>query len=184
VDVGGVSVVHAIPGRIRLKVAALRDNPALAEAIQDRLASVRGIDWVETSPRTGSVLILYEAKRLGSDESLQALSQALQPLFPGLDRLELPALVATRDTNGSRRPVRLDRKITGLLGSLNTGVERATGGVDLRLLVPVALFFFGVRSLMVTDQVRFPSWYDFIWFSFGTFLALNPLVEAHTEPVA
>jgi hypothetical protein len=181
VDVGGVSVVHAIPGRIRLKVAALRGNPALTEAIQDRLAAVRGIDWVETNPRTGSVLILYEVERLRSDESVQALSEALQPLFPGLERLDLPALVASRHTNGSHRPVRLDRKITGLLGSLNSGVGRAMGGADLRVLVPVLLFALGVRSLMVTDQVRFPTWYDFIWFSFGTFLALNPLVESRPE---
>jgi hypothetical protein len=184
VDADGVSVVHAIPGRIRLKVAALRDNPVLAEAIQDRLATVRGIDWVETNPRTGSVLILYEAKRLKSEESVQALSEALQPLFPGLERFDLPALAASKHTNGAHHPVGLDRKITGLLGSLNSSVERATGGADLRVLVPVLLFALGVRSLLVTDQVRFPTWYDFIWFSFGTFLALNPLIEARPEVAA
>jgi hypothetical protein len=35
-----------------------------------------------------------------------------------------------------------------------------------------------------TDQVRFPSWYDFLWFSFGTFLALNPLEASGTPPAA
>jgi hypothetical protein len=181
VDADGVHVVHAIPGRIRLKVAPLKDNPRLAEAIQDRLGAVRGIRWVETNPRTGSVLILYGRSIGPTEESLHELTEALQPLFPGFDAERIPIVMAGRQTNGSNGSVRLDRRITGFLGGINAGVERATGGVDLRVLVPVALFALGIRSLMTTDQVRFPTWYDFIWFAFGTFLALNPIGTRTTE---
>jgi len=41
-----------------------------------------------------------------------------------------------------------------------------------------ALFLLGVRSLFVSDKLRVPMWYDLIWFSFGTFLALNPIAAA------
>jgi Heavy metal associated domain 2 len=183
VESEGVRVVHAIPGRIRLKVAQLKDNPGLAEAIHDRLMAVRGIDWVEISPRTGSVLVLYERARLDASDSLHALSEALQPLVPGLDLVQLQSMIG-RESNGSHGVPVLDRRrITGLFGTINSGVGNVTG-VDLRVLVPVALFFLGIRSLVATDQVRFPSWYDFLWFSFGTFLALNPLEASGTPPAA
>lgn len=180
----GVRVVHAIPGRIRLKVPELKDNPRLAETIQDRLMAVPAIRWAETSPRTGSVLVLYELERLGQDESLRAVSESLEPVLPGLDARQLQATIG-RETNGAQGlPSILDRRrITGLFGSLNNGLGTVTG-VDLRVLVPVALFFLGVRGLLASDQVRFPSWYDFFWFSFGTFLALNPLEMSTRSPDA
>jgi hypothetical protein len=63
-----------------------------------------------------------------------------------------------------------------LLGSLNVGVGKVTGGMDLKVLLPVALFCLGIRSLVASEKLPFPAWYDFLWFAFGTFLALNPAI--------
>lgn len=57
-DVEGIRVGHALPGRIRLQVAQVRENPALTSEIQTRFAAVRGIRQVEVNPRTSSVLVL------------------------------------------------------------------------------------------------------------------------------
>jgi len=168
-------IVHAIPGRVRLKVDEVRANPTLAEAIEDRLVSVPGISWVEANPRTGSVLVVYEMESISSD-TLPRLSAVLSPLIPGFSIEDLQRRAMERDTNGVRPA--LDTRITGFLGTLNAGLGRATGGFDLKVVVPVLLFCFGVRGLLFSDRVPFPSWYDFLWFSFGTFLALNPAVEA------
>lgn len=177
-DLEDVKVVHAIPGRIRLKVSELKDNPALALAVQDRLSSVRAVDWVETNPITGSVLLVYDVDEVASLDSAHALSEVLVPLFPTLDVEQIQARLS-RPTNGStsQPSPSLDKRISGLLGTLNFGVGKATGGMDLKVLLPVALFCLGVRGLIVSEKLPFPAWYDFLWFAFGTFLALNPLSD-------
>ena len=172
-----VKVVHALPGRVRLKVRELRDNPALAGAVQKRLAGIRGVHLVDSNAVTGSVLVHYVTE---GTEVLEAICAALTPLFPALDveqfQTELTAFQAQLNpfanlVGGER--IQLDRGISGLFGTLNTGVGNATGGIDLRVLVPVGLAILGIRSLFVTDRLAVPTWYDFIWFAFGTYLALN-----------
>jgi hypothetical protein len=176
VTVESVRVIHAIPGRVRLRVRELKDNPALAEALEARLAEVPAIRSVEANPVTASVLVLYRVEHIATPDSLRMLSEALTPMFPGLDVTSLQAAGVPESNGSSHAP--LPSGIAGLLGSVNTGVRRATGGVDLKLLVPLALFALGIRSLLVSDRLAFPVWYDFFWFAFGTFLALNPILEA------
>jgi hypothetical protein len=176
--VDNVRVIHAIPGRLRLKVVEVKGNPALAGAIEDRLGAVRGIRQVETNPVTGSVLVVYAPEEVGSGESLDQLSEALAPLFPGVDLRQIQSRYAS-EGNGSSGSYSfsfsLERGVKGLVGSVNSGVGNITGGADLRLLVPLTLFFLGVRSLLVTEKLTFPLWYDFLWFAFATFFAMNPI---------
>ena len=129
------------------------------------------------NPVTGSILLHYAA------DEREEVGQTLQPFFPGLELQAYQSGGPAAATNGDRPPgPPMGRRISGLIGSLNAGVGRVTGGVDLKVLLPVTLFFLGVRSLLVTDKLRYPMWYDLIWFSFGTFLALNPM--APVEHVA
>lgn len=141
--------------------------------MEERLLGVEGVHHVEVNPQTGSVLLLYEPTER------EELGQTLQPLFPGLELEAFRSGGTTAATNGDRPPsAPLGRRISGLFGSLNAGVGKMTGGIDLKVLLPVALFFLGIRSLIATDNLRVPTWYDLIWFSFGTFLALNPIPGA------
>jgi hypothetical protein len=65
--------------------------------------------------------------------------------------------------------------ISSFFGALNTGVNQVTGGsADLKILVPLTLFLFGVRGLLVSEKLVFPTWYDLFWSSLGTFFMLNP----------
>jgi hypothetical protein len=43
-----------------------------------------------------------------------------------------------------------------------------------RMLVPLALCLLGVRGLLSNDKLGLPQWYDYIWFAFGSYFALNP----------
>jgi hypothetical protein len=179
VDAEGVSVVHAVPGRVRLKVTEVKNNLALAQAVRERLSALPGIRGVETNIVTGSVLVLYEMAPFASGDPLRSLTEVLTPLFPALDVAAFRARLTASEAdlaphgNGSGSATSLERGITSLLGTLNAGVGKATGGVDLKLLVPLALFCLGMRELLVAERVLLPSWYDFIWFSFGTFIGLN-----------
>ena len=178
-DVEDIKVAHVIPGRIRLKVAKVKENPLFAEEICRRLSAVQGILQVEANPVTGSVLVLYDVGALASLDSLRALSEPLTYFFPEFDVRELQPWL-TSSSNGSSAAPSLAGNISAFLGTLNAGVGKVTGGVDLQLLLPLTLFFFGLRGLLVAEKVYVPAWYDFLWFSFGTFVMLNrPVVEEH-----
>lgn len=81
----GVSIQHFIPGRVRLKVDAVRRAPEFARQVEDRLATVPGITAVEANALTGGVLVCYDQRQLLADASVDALLSALRELFPGLD---------------------------------------------------------------------------------------------------
>ena len=65
--IAGLEVVHAMPGRVRLKVARVKGNPALARQAQEKLAKVPGIRQVEAKAGTGSLLIHYDLEELCGD---------------------------------------------------------------------------------------------------------------------
>src|SRR5262249_16792727 len=148
---GGIRVVHAIPGRIRLKVTQVRKNPALASEIQARLATVEGISQVEANPLTGSVLLIYEAPDIASSDSLRVLAEPLAALFPEFDPKDLIAQQPTA-TDGAPSRSSLAGGITSFFGTLNTEVQQVTGGnADLKILLPLTLFALGVRGVLVAE---------------------------------
>lgn len=57
-----VPVHTAVRGRARFRVAGLRRNERLKQALEDRLAG-RGIHSISASTRTGTVLVLFEPRR-------------------------------------------------------------------------------------------------------------------------
>ena len=167
----GVRVVHAIPGRIRLKIPQVRGNSALAAAVEARLSGLAGVRRVEANPVTGSVLVLFETTGTTAADSLATLSET----WPSeLGVLELHAGAVTNGSgNGKSVTPGVDRRLVEFFGSVNTGVSDVTSGFDLKLLVPLALFFLGVRSLLVTEKLLTPTWYDLFWFGLSTFVMLN-----------
>jgi hypothetical protein len=55
-----VQVLHALPGRVRLKLPQLKHNTSYAADIQRDLLKVSGITHLEAHPQTGSLLIEYD----------------------------------------------------------------------------------------------------------------------------
>jgi heavy-metal-associated domain-containing protein len=56
--------VHALPGRLRVKVASIRKSPAAAAAVERALCQQWGVAGAVANPVTGSVLIRYDAERI------------------------------------------------------------------------------------------------------------------------
>jgi hypothetical protein len=170
--ISGIQVIHAIPGRVRVKISRLKENPALGREIRERLSAVQGIQRVEVNPITGSVLILYDRTGFESADSLLSLATCLSPLFPDLEFSELEDWLTSVNGDGNATP--LAERLVTLFGSLNTKVGETTGGIDLKLLLPLTLFLLGMRGVLVAGKGVVPTWYDLLWFAFGTFFMLNP----------
>jgi hypothetical protein len=179
--VKGITVVHAIPGRLRLKVDKVRGDPAFAQRAQDTLSQVSGIEHVEAKPQTGSVLIYYDLAKLLATGALVALTDGFAALFPEIDKeafeLEVESLMKHLATGGVPQPIggvpQPTISLVESLAALNARVAELTGGLDLKLLAPLTLLFFGFRSLWSSKQKTFPAWYDYLWFGFSTFVMLN-----------
>ena len=173
-ELEGFKVVHALPGRVRLKVAKFKGNPALARQAQGKLAKVPGITQVEAKPGTGSLLIQYDQDQLFSTASLEILSGTLGELFPEIEVLTLAAGLASLAENpGAGTGPPMAASLTGSLKAANTRLAKLTGGLDLKLLVPLTLVFLGLRRLWAAEEVAFPSWSDYLWFGFSSFIMLN-----------
>lgn len=179
-EIEGIKVVHALPGRVRLKVDRVKGNPPLAREARAKLAKVPGIRQVETKSSTGSLLIHYDTDELFSLPSLEILSATLAEVFPEIEVVTLASWLSSLAENSG--PVAQTDAAAGISGAL-TAIN--PGGIDLKLLAPLALILFGVRAFWASEKITFPAWYDYLWFGFSTFIMLNRgLVEGQRSAAA
>jgi hypothetical protein len=52
-------IVHAMPGRARLRIADRRGDPVFFASVATGLSTIRGVQKVEVRPLTGSILIQH-----------------------------------------------------------------------------------------------------------------------------
>lgn len=177
-ELKGITVAHALPGRVRLKIPGVKDNPKLARQAQEKLGQTPGIQRVEANPATGSLLIIYDVAMLASLEALGPLGEIFAELFPEVALEELAAgLQELMEAGGAAHTT------GGLMGAFTTlGNPGLTRNFNLNLLLPLTLLFLGGRSLFTSQETHFPTWYDYLWFAFSTFVMLNRrLVEGAPE---
>ena len=178
----GIRIVHALPGRVRLKALRVRGNPDLARQVEVKLQGMAGVREVRANPLTGSILLLLDLVKLLDPAALAPLADVLGELFPEIEALELATqIISGQPEADSDSPAWSTAGLVGPIRALNTRVGNLTGGLDLRLLVPLTLLYLGLRRLLTDKQAPTPAWYDFLWFGFSTFIMLNrPLVEGWT----
>jgi hypothetical protein len=81
----GISVKHAILGRIRLRLPRMLHNETLAQKLPALLTAVPGITGTEASAATGSLLIIFDSRKLAGAQSRQGLAGVMRQFFPRLD---------------------------------------------------------------------------------------------------
>jgi len=157
-----VEILHASPGRIRLRVRQKDlDSPALLQA-ERSIARLPGVFRVAKNPVTRSLVISFDAQKVGFGEISAAFGEAGIILEP---------LVRTRESTDEIRP--LDQTITAFCRRVDERVRERTGGsLDARTVVPIGLGALAVRELLTTGMTAAP-WYVLFWYSFDSFLKLR-----------
>lgn len=84
-DPDDVHIAHFIPGRVRIKVAAIKGNPDRARRLTEVFSGVPGVRSIDCNPLTGSALILYDTRRIAQSDAARALADVLRRELPGLD---------------------------------------------------------------------------------------------------
>jgi copper chaperone CopZ len=69
------SYVHALEGRLRIKIPEVKGAPLKAREIERHLASCPGVEEVTANPITGSVLVLYNPRLIGQEEIVFAFQE-------------------------------------------------------------------------------------------------------------
>jgi copper chaperone CopZ len=154
-----IHLVHSLPGRIRFRLGGIKGNPDQAREIETRLATVKGMQGVQASYVTGSVVAKYDPTILESLDLHFAIAKALG-VAPSDLNAEYLAKWSAKETHEALPPP-----------------------VAWRMVVPLALCLLGIRAVLVTDKLAFPQWYDYLWFAFGTYFALNPSETTTPEQV-
>jgi copper chaperone CopZ len=68
--------LHALDGRMRIKINEVKGSTGSATEITRFLLSFHGIDQVNANPLTGNVLILYNTKQISQEDILKLLQEA------------------------------------------------------------------------------------------------------------
>jgi len=114
-------VIHAIEGRVRVRVPAVRGSSAMAEAVTAQLRSLDGVDRVHANQTTGSVVVHYRRGATSSEAILAALGVDV-PLAPQSDGIR-PA----RGASCSREASPLTTRVLHL--AMDLAVQRLLMGL-------------------------------------------------------
>jgi len=92
-------VIHAIDGRVRVRVPAVRGSSAMADAVTAQLRTLEGVERVHANQTTGSVVVHYTRGATSSEAILATLGVDV-PLAPQSDGIG-PARGAARSREAS-----------------------------------------------------------------------------------
>ncbi|MDP8943646.1 MAG: hypothetical protein M3N16_05955 [Actinomycetota bacterium] len=136
-------------------------------AALDARPRIRATEWRVT---TGSILLRHEQDIDVLDEVRSALGAA---------GLELAVDVAIAGYPSAASPA---GRISDAAGSLDAAVERTTGGLPLRTLVPLGLAALSLRqALRGAAGLKEAPWYVLAWYSFDAFLKLHDREKDRAE---
>ncbi len=145
------SITHNMQGRLRIRIPSRKRDEAYFAAIKDVLSAVEGVDSIEVTPRTGSVLVFHH-----TDAEAIAQAGALKDLF------KINAAPEVRNTM-------LHDSISAQVSTINDRIkELSEGGVDLRGLAFVALVGTGIYQI-ARGNFAAPAWYTAFWYALGLF---------------
>jgi copper chaperone CopZ len=90
--------LHALDGRLRIKVAAVKGSSRKAQEIERQLQMYDGITQVTANPTTGSVLIHYDSQCVEQNSILEALRTL--GYLPDSDKRQVTVRNAATDQEG------------------------------------------------------------------------------------
>lgn len=159
-DADLLRIASHVPGRLRVRAEKFRGEGATAEVV-DRVAAERGVTSVTASEVTGSVLVHYDPAQIQLDRLISTLLAA--------GSIEGVALEQEEPRVGP-----LGARLRDALRRVDARACQATNGrLDIRTGVPAAFLIAGLGRFVAGNRLM-PHWYHLAFWSFLTFVNLNP----------
>jgi hypothetical protein len=158
-----LTIVHALPGRVRLRLPAAPDDDGLASAVS-ALDGVAACTW---SPRTRGLLVRYDPHVTDAATIVHQVA-----LHTGIDA---PAEATGHAGNGLAAVPQLKLVVPALFAQVNQRLAHATrGAIDLGSGIPVLLVAWAVLEL-VRGRTAPLAWSSALWYAHGLFRDYNDL---------
>ena len=176
-----IRLAHDSPGRLRLRLPELRNQPGVSTALADHLAQTPGVVEVAVRPRTGSVLCRYDERHTTAAKLIAAVRR--QPR------------AATRRREGeasprSARAVRpqgssVARALADAFRAFDDEIFNASSGrVDLGTLAGLGLLGAGAAEVIMTRELPAPPWFSLAWWALRTFTMFEASPRSTPAPRA
>lgn len=173
-DIGQISVAHSLPGRVRMRVSGLRDEPSSAAAIADALASLPGVLEVRVRAFTGSVLCSYDDSRTTESDVVEATGSLVATEM---------ARVAKPRRRTRARGSQVGRAVVEAFRELDADVREATEDrLDLGTVAALGFLVTGAVEVVSTRTLPAPPWFNLAWMAFRTLTVFE--TEADEAPSA
>jgi len=176
-----IYVIHATPGRTRLRLPWLRHDAKQATPLADGLLRVEGIEEVQVRPYTGSVLCSHDPRELdmeGLVGEVRRLTGVNVVVRPGEEPPEEEELLRALSEGSG-----VARAASQFVKGVNVDVLRATGGrMDLGALAALSFAVAGAVEVAVTGKLPLPKWFNLGWWAFRTFATTEGVAIKNTAP--
>jgi hypothetical protein len=150
---GEIEVKQDIPGRLRIYCHKLRDD-ALSDALTVQLCRIDGIKQVSVSRVTGSILVLYDAKKIES----HLLQAALVKLLG----------VETQSDLGGQSIIM--KEITLTNQALNYAIlDKTRGIIDVKTALPIIFIGLAIKELIRTGTLGTPAPITLLYWAYTSF---------------
>lgn len=133
-----ISIVHYMPGRVRLKISSAKGNENLCREIMEMAQLMPGIQAVKANPITGSVLVHYDSNAIEHEHLLEALSELNE---------FIPSVSVDVDTKGIRADLQNEEEdseealpdVMMLQEESGKDADMAYGAINLNILMPILI---------------------------------------------
>lgn len=178
-----MEIAHQTSGRVRLKVAAGKNDPDLLKQIAESFSAIPGMERITVSPVTGSIILNYneDNQKAFNDRLMHNLiAQGAAPMI-GSEFEELARKIENQAEFLAERS-KTARAVVDFCKRLDREIKVATHNVvDLKIIIAVGVIVLTI--LEVGANAATPIWLTLSIFTFNHFVELHNPVDLETAPV-
>jgi len=130
-----IKKLHSLPGRVRYKMSALRENPRLAEALRQELLRSDGVTWVRTNPLCASLAVGYLPAKTGEKQIRSLLERFSSLCAPAAAAAPASAPCRSDGACASRHPMEGEERSVRRAALRFVGLSLVMIGVFVRSFV-------------------------------------------------
>lgn len=155
-----IRLAHAIKGRRRYYIDALKNNEKLAKLVSLNLSKLPFVKEVTTNINTGSLLILYSCAENIIDDLFMQMKQRVFNIGSKIMAI------------GTGATTKIGYALLSLVREINMWIKAKTGNLmDLRIVVAGLFLLRGLRKIMTMGQR--PSGPQMLWWAFSILRGLG-----------
>jgi hypothetical protein len=173
-----LQIAHQVPGRLRIKIPAGKDNPELLKQISETFGVIPGIEQITVNPTTGSIVLHYDADR---HDEFHGMFQHHYDAHPQDHSPSTEIDVLTRRIEDEAELLaghsHSARAVVDFVKKLDRGIKTATNNtIELKIAFAVGIIGFTVWE--VGAMAATPVWVTLAIFT------LNHFIELQQAPAA